>query len=200
MNIHAYRVRIPERQIDAIESPHRLRKDHIGFHLDEDLTFSTEALQSYAFSRWESVLYDAMVVAATVEFADKSVKPPPRGWARRIALRIPVHDPKRWMAPSVSDTLHDALGFLTGDFWTISFVKRSSKALAPSQEHLDLGVPTEAVIAYSEGISARSSRLLLSPIRSRLTSRIAKRPREAEASNSPLSAVLRLIFPKPKRY
>jgi 7-cyano-7-deazaguanine synthase in queuosine biosynthesis len=156
MNIHAYNVQIPEREIDAIESARGLRKDHIGFHLKEDLTFSTEALQSYAFSRWESVLYDAMVVAATVEFADKSVKRPPRGWARRIALRIPVHDPKRWKAPSVSATLHDALGFLTGDYWTINFVKRSSKAQAPRQEHLDLDVPTEAVIAYSEGMDSRA--------------------------------------------
>jgi len=71
MNIHAYNVTIPKRDIDAIESTRRLRKDHIGFNLKKDLEFSTRGLESYTFSRWEPVLYDAMVVAATVEFADK---------------------------------------------------------------------------------------------------------------------------------
>jgi len=156
MNIHAYYVTIPKRDIDAIESARRLRKDHIGFNLKKDLEFSTRGLESYTFSRWEPVLYDAMVVAATVEFADKSVRRPPRGWARGINLRIPVHDPKRWEAPAVSNALHDALGFLTGDFWTITFVKRSGKASPPAQERLNLGIPTEAVIAYSEGMDSRA--------------------------------------------
>lgn len=156
MNIHAYPVQVPELSIDAVESVRGQRKKSIAFHLKEDLKFSTEALQSYAFSRWDAVIHDAMVVAAVVEFADKSVKRPPRGWARRLCLRIPVHDPKRWQAPSVSDALHDALGFLTGDYWTIKFVKRTSKAEAPSQEHLNLGVSTEAVIAYSEGMDSRA--------------------------------------------
>jgi 7-cyano-7-deazaguanine synthase in queuosine biosynthesis len=156
MNIHAYNVQIPERDIDAIESARRLRKNHIGFNLKEDLEFSTRGLESYTFSRWQPVLYDAMVLAATVEFADKAVKRPPRGWARRLNLRMPVHDPKRWAVPAVSTALHDALGFLTGDFWTITFVKRSGKASPPAQERLDLGIPTEAVIAYSEGMDSRA--------------------------------------------
>lgn len=156
MNIHAYNVKIPEKNIDAIDQGRRLRKDHIGFDLKRDLEFSTRGLESFTFSRWQPVLYDAMVVAATVEFADKKVRRPPRGWARRLNLRIPVHDPRRWEAPVVLDALHDALGFLTGDFWTITFVKRFDKASPPAQERLELGVPTEAVIAYSEGMDSRA--------------------------------------------
>jgi hypothetical protein len=67
---------------------------------------------------WEPMLYDAMVLAASVEFADRATKRPSRGWARRFDLRIPVHDPARWAAPAVSDALHEALRFLTGDFWS----------------------------------------------------------------------------------
>jgi hypothetical protein len=156
MNIHAYNVQVPEKNIDAIDPGRRLRKDHLGFDLKKDLEFSTRGLESFTFSRWQPVLYDAMVVAATVEFADKKVKRPPRGWARRLNLRIPVHDPRRWGAPAVSGALHDALGFLTGDFWTITFVKRSDRASPPAQERLELGVPTEAVIAYSEGMDSRA--------------------------------------------
>jgi hypothetical protein len=156
MNIHAYNVQVPEKNIDAIDPGRRLRKDHLGFDLKRDLEFSTRGIESFTFSRWQPVLYDAMVVAAAVEFADKMVKRPPRGWARRLNLRIPVHDPRRWRTSSVSDALHDALGFLTGDFWSITFVKRSGNASPPAQEPLELGVPTEAVIAYSEGMDSRA--------------------------------------------
>ncbi|MCK1640182.1 7-cyano-7-deazaguanine synthase [Bradyrhizobium sp. 157] len=156
MNIHAYNVQVPERGFDVIDSGRKLRKGRVRFDLDGDLEFSTRGLESYTFSRWRPVLYDAMVVAAAVEFADKTVKRPPRGWARRLNLRIPVHDPRRWAAPAVSDALHDAIGFLTGDFWTITFVKRLIKASPPAQERLELGVPTEAVIAYSEGMDSRA--------------------------------------------
>jgi 7-cyano-7-deazaguanine synthase in queuosine biosynthesis len=156
MNIQAYNVQIPERNIDAIDSGRKPRKDHLGFDLKKDLEFSTRGLESFTFSRWQPVLYDAMVLAATVEFADRTVKRPPRGWARRLNLRIPVHHPRRWETPAVSDALHDALGFLTGDFWAITFVKRSSMASPPAQEGLELGVPTEAVIAYSEGMDSRA--------------------------------------------
>src|ERR1700688_498534 len=156
MNIHPYNVQVPEKNIDAIDPGRRLRKGHLKFDLKKDLEFSTSGLECFTFSRWQPVLYDAMVVAATVEFADKKVKRPPRGWARRLNLRIPVHDPRRWGTPAVSDALHDALGFLTGDFWTITFVKRSGKASPPAQERLELGVPTEAVIAYSEGLDSRA--------------------------------------------
>src|SRR6266581_4245068 len=122
MNIHAYNVQVPEKHIDAVDPGRRPRKDHLGFDLSKDLEFSTRGLESFTFSRWQPVLYDAMVVAATIEFADKMVKRPPRAWARRLNLRIPVHDPRRWGAHAVSNALHDALGFLTGDFWAITFV------------------------------------------------------------------------------
>ena len=56
-------------------------------------SFSTAGLESYAFARWEPVIYDAMVVAAAIEYGDRILRRPPQGWARHIALRIPVHDP-----------------------------------------------------------------------------------------------------------
>jgi hypothetical protein len=151
-----YKTRIPERAIDVVESGRQPRKGRIAFDLCRDLEFNTDALQSYAFARWEPVIYDAMVVAAAIEFADRAVKRPTRGWARRIALRIPVHDPARWSDPAVSNALHDAAGFLTGDFWTIEFVKRTKAVPAPLQECLAFPRPTDAVIAYSDGMDSRA--------------------------------------------
>jgi hypothetical protein len=156
MTVTAYKAKITEKSIDVVEARRKPRKGRIAFDLDQNLEFSIEALRSYAFARWEPVIYDAMVVSAAVEFADLSVKRPSRGWARRIALRIPVHDPARWSDPAVSITLHDALGFLTGDFWTLEFVKRSKTVPAPIQECLPFPRPTEAVIAYSDGMDSRA--------------------------------------------
>ena len=102
------------------------------------------------------MIYDAMVLAAAIEFSDRVIKRPSRGWARRIAVRLPVHDPARWNDPAVSNSLHEALGFLTGDFWTIEFVKRSKAVPAPMQECLPFPRPTEAVIAYSDGMELTS--------------------------------------------
>lgn len=156
MTITPYSATISEKSIDVVEADRKPRKGRIAFNLDHNLEFSIEALRSYAFARWETVIYDAMVVSASIEFADLSVKRPSRGWARRIALRIPVHDPFRWSDPAVINSLHDALSFLTGDYWTLEFVKRSKPVAAPVQECLPFPRPTEAVIAYSEGMDSRA--------------------------------------------
>jgi 7-cyano-7-deazaguanine synthase in queuosine biosynthesis len=154
MTLTAYKAKISEQGIDVVEPGRRPRKGRIAFDLGRDLEFNTDALRSYAFASWEPVIYDAMVLAAAVEFSDRAVKRPSRGWARRINLRIPVHDTTRWTDPAISKALHDALGFLTGDFWAIEFVKRSKTVLAPLQECLPFPRPTEAVIAYSDGMDS----------------------------------------------
>jgi hypothetical protein len=156
MTIVAYKTTIPERAIDVVEPGRRARKGRIVFDLGRDLEFNTDALRSYAYAAWEPVIYDAMVVAAAIEFADLSIKRPSRGWARRIVLRIPVHDAARWSDPTVSKALLDALGFLTGDFWTLEFVNRSRAVPSPIQECLPFPRPTTAVIAYSDGMDSRA--------------------------------------------
>jgi hypothetical protein len=156
MNSNALAARIPEIQIDVVEAGRRARKGRTAFDLERDVNFSTARLESYAFARWEPVIFDAMVVAAAIEYGDRIIKRPPRGWARRIFLRIPVHDPDRWNAPGVSAALQDAAEFLTGDYWALEFVRRSIAAPSPSQSHLSLPVETQAVLAYSDGMDSRA--------------------------------------------
>nr|WIE93435.1 7-cyano-7-deazaguanine synthase [Mesorhizobium sp. WSM4875] len=163
MTVTAYKPKIPERAIDVIESGETPNKRNIVFNLDRDLEFNTQALQSYMFAAWESVIYDAMVMAAAIEFADLAIKRPTRGWTRRISLRIPVHDPDRWNSPAVLGSLRDAVEFLTGDFWAFEFIKRSTAVLAP-QESLPFPRPTEAVIAYSNGLDSRAVAGLVSNV------------------------------------
>ena len=139
---------MPEKSIDVVESGRRARKGSIAFDLGTDVSFSTTALKSYAFARWEPVIYDALVVAAAIEYGDKVVKRSPRGWTRRISLRVPVHDPARWNASEVVDALRDAVEFLTGDYWTISFVKRAKAVPSFSLNMLLLPIKTQAILRF----------------------------------------------------
>ncbi len=154
MNTKSFFGRMSEKKIDVIEPSQHPGNDYIPLELERDIRFSTAALRTYSFARWETVLYDAMVVAAAIEFGDRTVKRPTQEWARRISLKIPVHDPTRWNAPDTSAALHDAVGFLTGDYWSIDFIGRSSEAPSPPQDYLNLKVPTEAIIAFSDGMDS----------------------------------------------
>jgi 7-cyano-7-deazaguanine synthase in queuosine biosynthesis len=194
MNAEPYFMRMPAKDIDVVEPGRRARKDHIAFDLGRDVSFSTAALESFAFARWEPVTHDALVVAAAVEYADKIVKRAPHGWGRRLTLRIPVHDPARWSAPDVSRTLHDALGFLTGDTWAISFVKDTTPAPALSLSMLALKVPTQAILAFSDGMGSRAVAGLVGEklgeklVRVRVGTKTLDRPRE-KGKREPFTAV-----------
>jgi 7-cyano-7-deazaguanine synthase in queuosine biosynthesis len=156
MSVTAYKMAIPAKAIDVVEPGRRPRRGRTAFDLGRDLKFATDGLQSYAFARWEPVIHDAMVVAAAIEYADRTVKRPSRGWARRLTLQIPVHEPARWHAPAVMNALLDAAGFLTGDFWSVTFTDRKTAALSPPQGYLHLAPDTGAVMAYSDGMDSRA--------------------------------------------
>ncbi len=156
MTVQAYSPRIPRHDIDVVEAGGQPRKGRTTFDLGRDLKFTTNALESYAFARWEPLIYDAMMLSAAVEYADRSTRRPLLGWTRALTLRLPVHAPQRWAAPEVAGSLHEALRFLTGDAWTIEFVQRRGNAPSPTQEFLQLPVKTRAVIAYSEGMDSRA--------------------------------------------
>lgn len=186
--------RMPEKSIDVVESGRRARKGCIAFDLGTDVSFSTTALESYAFARWEPVIYDALVVAAAIEYGDKVVKRTPRGWARRISLRVPVHDPARWNAPEVMDALRDAVEFLTGDYWTISFVKRAKAVPSFSLNMLPLPVKTQAILAFSDGMDSRAVAGIVGDelgarlVRVRVGNKTSDRPR-TKSKREPFTAV-----------
>jgi hypothetical protein len=68
---------------------------------------------------------DLLVVAAHVHAADTRISRAQQSqdsWTREIRLVVPVSDPERWAAAGA--TLTRALGFLTGDRWTVGFRER----------------------------------------------------------------------------
>jgi len=169
----------------------RSRADWMWCHIGENLKFTPEPLASYFFADWEPVFFDALLLAAAVEFCDRIRRRPSLRWSRNIELRLPVHDPLVWRRGDVSESLHDALETLTGDRWHIEFAKRR-KAVAPPQQglfKLPLRGPL-AVIPYSEGLDSRAVAGLVAKdygdrlVRVRLGPKINDRP-----VDSPFTAV-----------
>lgn len=143
-------------RVDVVDAGARARSSCIACAIERDLTFSTEHLESYCLTQWEPVVYAALVVTAAVEFCGRVGHRPTQQWGRDIELRIPVHEPERWNAKPVSDALHDALSFLTGDRWSVSFVARRTAFSTPRQFPFDIPSDIEAVIPFSEGLDSRA--------------------------------------------
>jgi hypothetical protein len=145
----------PSVSIDVAESPAGRRKGHVLCKIGQHVEFSTESLETYCVTNWEPVVYDALLVAAAVEFADRTLKRPALKWDRQIEIRIPVHDPERWNDSTVLTALHDALEFLTGDRWQITFRHRLKPEEAPQQGRFNLPQDITSVIPYSDGLDSR---------------------------------------------
>jgi len=97
-----------------------------------------------------------MVIAGAVEFCDLSVRRPKWGWARSFDLRVAVHELARWEDNEVGMALEDALTFLTGDQWAISFVEREHNLARVGQGTLGFDVRDRVIMPYSDGIDSRA--------------------------------------------
>src|SRR4051794_32014243 len=105
----------PSVAIYVAEPGARAPRGALRCEIGENVKFSTDSLESYFFAVWEPVAWDALLVAAAVEFADRTQRRSAYRWQRHIGLHVPVHDVERWSDRRVADSLHDALNFLTGD-------------------------------------------------------------------------------------
>lgn len=146
----------PLLRVDVVESGMRSQNDWIRCEIGTNLEFNTAQMESYFFARWEPVLYDAMLVAAAVEFCDRSKRRPVSGWGRDMELRIPVHELDRWNCQDVMQALRVALEFLSGDSWKITFYARKRAESPPRQSSLCIPSDVAAVIPFSDGLDSRS--------------------------------------------
>lgn len=143
-------------QVDVVEKGGAPRRGWTRCEIGTNIDFNTEKMESYFFKTWDFVLYDALLVAAAVEFCDGLKKRRAFEWTRKIDLRIPVHEQTRWNDPKVKCALHEALCFLTGDQWNIVFHARKTDAPAPSQGRFVLPTGKLAVIPFSNGLDSCS--------------------------------------------
>lgn len=171
-------------RIAVLEKGQRAARGWEACWIGEHLTFTTARLESYCLAAWKPLAFDALLLAAAVEYCDRIQKRPALGWGRNIELTLPVHDPRHWKGKAVSESLHDALNFLTGDHWHIQFVERKKVEVAPSQGHFDLPRGAVSIIPFSDGMDSRAvagiegKRLGDRLIRVRLGAKIVDQPQQ----------------------
>lgn len=195
---------IPHLAIHVVETGARARRGGLQCRIGKEVEFTTVSLESYFFARWEPRAYDALLVAAAVEFADKTQHRPRLGWSRDFNLHIPVHEPDRWTDREVADSLRDVLDFLTGDRWHITFYARKD-AQEPAQGRFSLNDDVEAVIPFSNGLDSRAVAGLLERqmgnrlVRVRLGSRIPKKEALSNAKQ-PFTSVPYFVHAGERRF
>jgi hypothetical protein len=183
-------------RVAVVDSDARSRPGWIKCRTDENLQFSAEPLASYFFAKWDPLVFDALLLAAAVEFCDRIKRRPSFQWSREIELRIPVHAPAVWKQRDVTESLHDALEFLTGDRWRVEFAERKN-AITPPQQGLFNLPPAEslAIIPFSEGLDSRAVAGLMSRefgdrlVRVRLGTKSDDRPSDSSGRRSPFAGV-----------
>jgi len=145
---------MPSIQVDVVEHGLTARRGRLRCEIGQNLEFNTASLESYFFAGWKPVVFDAMLLAAAVEFCDRTQRRPATGWGRSIDLSLPVHQPDRWNEPKVKEALHDALTYLTGDLWNITFNARKYEEAELRQGRLSLSNDVSAVIPFSDGLDS----------------------------------------------
>ena len=64
---------LKELTVDVVERGGRPRRDARACVLGQNISFDTDILESFSSTNWQAVVYDALVVAAAVEFCDRSL-------------------------------------------------------------------------------------------------------------------------------
>lgn len=143
--------------VDILEPGARQENEGVPCYIEKNIVFDFEALASFSsHDKWEPVTYDALLIAAAVEFCDRVLVRSAMNWGRRFIVHVPVHDVERWSSNKVDRALVRALNFLTGDDWHFNFRSRKQAAPRPPQGQIVFPSNAEAVIAFSDGMDSRA--------------------------------------------
>lgn len=98
----------------------------------------------------------ALAVIAADTFIDRRSKWASSGWTRELHLDIPLAQPRNWVP--VVGKLERALGFLSGDQWTLSFrpdgvAPPTRAAIARRRSHVNIGA-ADCVSLFSGGLDS----------------------------------------------
>ena len=122
--------------------------------IDRNLRTETSSLAAYCLGTWTATVDDALLVAAAVEFCDRTVRRSVRVWGRTISLRIPVHESENWRRKEVGPILERLLKVLTGDQWQIKFLDRKTPARPPPSATFEIPDSSSVVIPFSDGLDS----------------------------------------------
>jgi 7-cyano-7-deazaguanine synthase in queuosine biosynthesis len=129
--------------------------------LGRDIRSQPEAIARHCLAEHRAINEDVATIAEGIALADR-LFPRHRGtcWARSIDLEIPVFELATFVRGDVLEALGDALHFLTGDLWRISFIKRAGRP--PSQSELPFEkIEYRFVVPYSDGLDSFAQTALL---------------------------------------
>lgn len=118
-----------------------------------NIDFETKTLERYCLSDWDPLVRDLILLAAAIEFCDRSFCRPQMTWGRSFHLRIPVETPSLF-ADRASSFLHQALELLTADSWLIDFVQRPAAEREDKQRTLKLEDGKSVIMPFSEGLDS----------------------------------------------
>lgn len=173
-------LKLPSARVDVCEKDEAPGFGAVSCEIGRDITFKTAGLEAYCLSDWNSLVFDAFVVAAAVDFCDRMAHRPQLGWGRQFEVSIPVHEPEQWKG-EVCRLLIDAVSFLTGDRWQIQFRPRKSNAERTGQTNFVIPDPSSAILPFSEGLDSRMVSALVEQqrklVRVRLGAESGKRKR-----------------------
>lgn len=97
---------------------------------------------------------DILIFAGLVYLSDTRIsrsRNSEDSWTREISIEIPVYNLEKWLA--LSDLFKRMLDFLTGDKWSISFIKRNEE-LSGKSESENPTPEFEAVTLFSGGMDS----------------------------------------------
>ena len=144
-------ISLPIHRVDVVESNVPEIDGWIRCEIGENLIVDSASIQSYCLAKWDSCVYDALVLAAAVQYCDLTKRRSSRIWGRDFLLS---HDPARWNSNAVSKSLHAALRLLTGDNWQILFTLRRDQFQPPLQSNFCIPSSSGVVIPFSDGLDS----------------------------------------------
>lgn len=152
---------LPVHRVHVLEPAVSAASDWTPCRIDENLIIDATSIHSYCIASWDPRVYDAILLAAAIEFSDRTKRRPSQLWGRELHLRVPVHDPELWGSERVSNRLHSALELLTGDRWRISFEGRKNEFDQPPQFSFPVPDSSAIVMPFSDGLDSLAVSKLL---------------------------------------
>lgn len=140
----------------VVESGQRRRthSEH-EIRLGTDVIISHDQLRQYLAQRLQPEDVDLLLLAGVVARIDRTVKRHlASGWARRLHVKMCVHEPERWERADVRVSLQEALNLLTGDTWSFEFYSRSAVEQALQLELFSCAPTQVATMPYSGGLDS----------------------------------------------
>jgi 7-cyano-7-deazaguanine synthase in queuosine biosynthesis len=131
------------------------RGSEIRCAVGRDLIIKPEVLGRYCVKPLEPHIYDLVLIAGAVAFADSVVPRRIRTcWRRNLEVVVPTSEPDFWRRPIIVRNLTETLDLLTGDLWAFHFSRTRKKAIIDAQRSLPFEGRSSVVIPFSDGLDS----------------------------------------------